>query len=322
MDTPLVSVICLCHNHAQYVEAAILSVVHQTYPRTELIVVDDCSTDGSGRIIKKLSKIHGFKAIFNEERLGNCKAFNRGFASSEGKYVIDLAADDYLMDERIAVGADVLEYLGDEYAVHFCDVALLLPDGTRKGTHYQRDASGKLIQEVPSGDIYLDLVARYTISAPAMLIRAAVLQELGGYDESLSYEDFDFWVRSARKYKYAFSDEILVAKRLLPGSLSSGQHRRKNPHAMSTARVCEKVYAMNQTAADHAALLTRIRYELRQALMCECWDAAAIHINLMKKIAKNPWPGTIAQIVLAIKPPWFGCWNFILRSKAIVKNKQ
>ena len=89
---------------------------------------------------------------------------------------------------------------GNNYGVHFCDVELLDESGKSFGTHYQRDKDGKLMVPVPSGDIYSELVERYLISAPSMMMRRTVLEELDGYDEDLTYEDFDFWVRSARNH--------------------------------------------------------------------------------------------------------------------------
>jgi glycosyltransferase involved in cell wall biosynthesis len=58
MSTPLVTVICLCYNHSKFVREAIESVLTQTYPFVQLIVVDDASTDGSAAIINQLVAHH------------------------------------------------------------------------------------------------------------------------------------------------------------------------------------------------------------------------------------------------------------------------
>ena len=65
MKKPLVSVICLCHNHGKHVEHAIFSVLNQKYDNVELIVVDDASADASREIIPKLSKKYGLKLSEN-----------------------------------------------------------------------------------------------------------------------------------------------------------------------------------------------------------------------------------------------------------------
>ena len=118
MEKPFVSVICLCYNHADHVTQAIESVLHQTYEHIELIVVDDASIDGSKSVIENMAKIHGFQTIFNPSNLGNCKSFNIGFGQSHGKYIIDLAADDLLLPERIQVGVHLMKQKGERYGVH------------------------------------------------------------------------------------------------------------------------------------------------------------------------------------------------------------
>jgi hypothetical protein len=100
-----------------------------------------------------------------------------------------------------------------------------------------------------------------------MMIRREVLEELNGYDETLAYEDFDFWVRSSRKYKYCFSDQPLVKKRMVKGSLSSRQYNRNSQILKSTLRVCLKAEKLNRNQAEDRALARRAAYECREALL-------------------------------------------------------
>jgi glycosyltransferase involved in cell wall biosynthesis len=283
-DSPLVSVICLCHNHSAYVAEAIESVLAQNYAPIELIAIDDASIDGSQAVIKELARRHGFQTIFQEKNTGNCKAFNNAFWRCQGQFVIDLAADDVLMPERIARGVAAFALAEAEAGVHFCDVLHISPTGKALGTHHRRDAGGKLLYTVPTGDVYAALLARHVVSAPSMMIRRGVLEALGGYDEALTYEDFDFWVRSSRRYHYLFTDEVLVKKRIVPGSHTQRQYQRKNTATYSTALVCEKALALNESQADHDALQQRIRYELKWALLTENWKATKKLIDVYKAI--------------------------------------
>lgn len=312
MDKPLVSVICLCYNHDNYVKQAIESVLCQTYENTELIVVDDASTDGSRSIINYISKTHGFQAHYNPTNQGNCKSFNIGFKLSHGEYIIDLAADDQLMPTRVVAGINNLETKGNEYAIDFCDIELIDENGQSKGSHFRRDEHGKLIENIVQGDIYSTLVERYFISAPSMMMGRNVLEELKGYDEKLSYEDFDFWVRSARNYKYAFTNQVLVKKRILYKSLSSIQYQRKNRHCLSTAIVCEKAYKLNRSEEENKALLKRINYELKWALITENWEASMKFIDLKKKLLKSHWSFGLLNLIIKIKPHWYSLWKIIL----------
>ncbi len=312
MSNPLVSVICLCYNQASLVEDAIGSVIHQAYENIELIVIDDASTDESKFIIEKLSGIHGFKTIYNPFNQGNCRSFNIGFKHSKGKYIIDLAADDQLMSTRIADGVKTLEAKGNEYAVDFCDVELINENGKSNGTHFKRDKHGKLIENVPEGDIYTTLVERYFLSAPSMIMRRNVLEELNGYDENLSYEDFDFWVRSSRNHKYVFTNKVLVKKHIPHQSLSTIQYERKNKHCISTAKVCEKIFTLNKTHEENKSLLKRINYELKWALITENWEASLKFIELKKRLIKSHWTFALLKLIIKIKPAWYPLWKIIL----------
>ena len=301
---PLVSIICLCYNHGQHVARAIRSAMDQTFKNTELIVVDDASGDDSREVIEKLSKIHGFRTIFNEENLGNCRAFNRGLAVSKGKYIIDLAADDELLPGRVAEGVGSLEQRGERYGVHFCDVELVDKDGKTIGTHFARDGQGRLIRPVEQGDLYKTLLEKYYIPAPAMMMRRSVLEALGGYDENLSYEDFDFWVRSSRHYKYAFSDKVLMRKYVLGHSLSASRKLRKNPHSLSTAIVCQKALKLNRDEDENEALLKRVNYELKWALATEHWQAAAMLLDIKKQLGDGSPVYLLQKLAVSLKPPW------------------
>jgi glycosyltransferase involved in cell wall biosynthesis len=261
---PLVSVICLCHNHVAYVRESIQSVWKQSYPNIELIVIDDGSTDGSKDVIIEFLKDKGVTFIDLPTSIGNCSAFNKGFFKSSGKYIIDLAADDCLMPERVLKGVN--SFIQSDAGVSFCDVLNIDKEGKALGTHFKRNKKDDLLEKVPEGDIYLELIKHYFISPPSMMVKQEVLEELGGYDESLSYEDFDFWIRSSRNWEYTFTDEVLVKKRILPGSLSDLQFRTRSVHQKTTLKVCEKIKELNRTKTEDSALRKRCYYEIKQCI--------------------------------------------------------
>ncbi|MBL7849905.1 MAG: glycosyltransferase [Cyclobacteriaceae bacterium] len=259
---PLVSVICLSYNHARFVVEALDSVLTQSYQPVELLVVDDASTDGSAAVIREwlIRHPHGkfFPLAVNG---GNCKAFNTAFRQASGKYVIDLSADDVLLPSRIERGVRLLESR-PEVGVQFSDAELIDEKGRRLGYHSDRFPH----HTIPQGMIFRDLLSRYFINSPTMMIRKSVLDELGGYDETLAYEDFDFWVRSALRTQYAYIPEALVRRRVISTSMGKQQHRRSSLQAWTTLRVCEKAFDLCQGSEDLSAWRKRIVYEGRLAL--------------------------------------------------------
>lgn len=260
MTSPLVTVICLCYNQARFVQETIESVLAQTYPTIQLIVVDDASTDESVKVIQQLVHQHpSIEFLALTQNLGNCKAFNQALTHAKGEYLIDLAADDVLLPERIALGVNTLQQAGDQYGVHFSDAAWI--DEAGKHLHFHSDRFPHVT--IPQGDIYKELISRYFICPPAVMFTREVISMLGGYDETLTYEDFDFWIRSARKFNYVYSPEVLVKKRLTSKAMANQQFKVLNRHSRTTFRVCRKIMELNRSRDEQRALNQRIYYEIK-----------------------------------------------------------
>lgn len=280
---PLVSIICLCHNHKRFLQEAIDSVLDQTYPNIEIIVVDDASTDGSKALLKDICNQNNLLFIDIPKNIGNCAAFNKGFFLSKGKYVIDFATDDVMVPERIESQVHFFEKQKKEVGVVFSNAHFIDEKGKLKGIHYGVDDKKGMIADVPQGNVYADLLSSYFISPPTMMVHRKVLEDLNGYDETLTYEDFDFWVRSSRDYEYAFQPEVLTKVRKLNSSLSSKLYQPGDQQLMSTYRVCLKAVELNRTKIEKDALIKRLRYEARHAVLTGNHKEAALFLGLLKQ---------------------------------------
>lgn len=99
-ENPLISVLCASYNHEKYVGCFVKSLQNQTYSNWELIIVDDCSSDGNVAEIKKLAasepRIHLFEQPYNQ---GPGAALNKAFAESKGEIIIDMASDDTIKND-------------------------------------------------------------------------------------------------------------------------------------------------------------------------------------------------------------------------------
>jgi glycosyltransferase involved in cell wall biosynthesis len=263
MSLPRVTVICLCYNQARFVKKAIQSVFDQTYQPIELIVLDDASTDNSTSEILEALKDHPkVKFIQLPTNKGNCRAFNYALSFATGVFIIDLAADDQLLKQRVAKGVAALSEAGEGFGVNFSDADWIAEDGTHLYRHSDRFPH----RTIPTGDVYKSLIELFFICSPSMMFTREVIDSLGGYDESLAYEDFDFWIRSSRRFKYCYTPEVLVKKRIVKDSMSVKQFTRANPQLRSTYRVCEKILDLNRSNDEKRALAKRIRYEMRLCL--------------------------------------------------------
>jgi glycosyltransferase involved in cell wall biosynthesis len=305
MNQPLISVVCLCFNHQRFVGEAIHSVLNQTYTNIELIVVDDCSTDASVSIIDQTIKDHPNVTFLKlEENLGICAAFNRGLALAKGDFITDFAADDVMLPQRMERLMDHFSRLGPSYGVVFSNSVYIDAIGRNLRYHTEYLKKKKLISEVPEGWIFRDVLRRYFISAPSTLVRREVFNTLTGYVENLAYEDFDFWVRSARNYKFGYLDEVLTKVRRTRRSMSSGWYELGDKQLHSTFLVCQKAVELCLDEEDKRALLTRVRYEFKQAIFSGNKDEANLFGELEQRIKSRSWQSHLFSILASLPLPW------------------
>lgn len=282
----LVSIICLCYNHEEFVEETLASVWKQDYPYIEVIIVDDCSTDNSVAVIQQYISKHPcpfpLKTLFLKQNAGNCAAFNQGWKMAKGEYLIDLATDDILLSNRVSSQVAYFKQLPEDYGVIFTESQYIDHQGKSLGYHFADRY--KHVRPVPTGNIYQEVLSRYFISSPTMMYKHKVLQHLGGYDEQLAYEDFDFWIRSSRTFKYAYLEECTTLVRKSKLSLSKKVYKRGDKQLYSTFLVCQKAKALNRNKAEQIALAKRIKYEIRQAVFSDNPEEAALFFKLLEEI--------------------------------------
>jgi FkbM family methyltransferase len=166
---------------------AIVSVLAQSYPRFEIIVVDDGSTDNTAEVARRYP---GVRCVRQENR-GLSGARNSGLARSEGEYVVFLDADDRLLPEALEVG---VEQLGAHPQCAFVagHCRPIAADGSLTMKWQQRRVEG---------DPYVELLRRCPIFVPAVMYRRSVFETVGGFGTSLkAAEDYDLYYRTARNF--------------------------------------------------------------------------------------------------------------------------
>ena len=280
----MVSVICLCYNQARFVKESLDSVVNQSYEEIELIVVDDGSNDDSKKVIQEWLLGHDEVPFVNlRENLGNTSAFNQGLRLAKGKYVIDLAADDVLISNRIEKQVAFFEQQASNIGVIYSDAMYISEEGRQLQNHF---ANARMIPY--EGDVYERVIDTYFIPPPTMMMKKEVLDRMGGYDESLAYEDFDFWVRSARNWRYAYQSKILTLVRKSDHSHSKGWYKKDDKQLHSTFKVCKKIRELNQTKSEGLALIRRVKFELRQSCFSGNHSEFDLFFELFQELSHVP----------------------------------
>lgn len=310
MQSPLVTVCCLCYNHGDYLREAVESVLNQTYRNIQIIIVDDASTDASAAEIRQLAKQYpSVELLLLNQNVGNCKAFNSALHLIKGDFVIDFATDDVMTLDRIEKQVNFFETLDESTGVVFTDAVYIDREGKFLRNHYEYLLKKKLLHQIPQGDVYRDVLAKYFIASPTMMMRRSVLNSLGGYDETLTYEDFDFWVRSARLFKYAFLNEKLTKIRKTGSSMSAGWYVPGDKQLYSTYLVCKKAQKLNKDEEGAKALVIRVRYEFRQSVISENHKEAELFYTLLTELGANNRIDAIFNVVNKFRLPLSGFRN-------------
>lgn len=203
---PKVSVITPTYNRARYIEEAIDSALAQTYPNVEIIVVDDGSTDETPAILKG----YGDKiSCFYQDYQGVSAALNLGIKNSSGQYLAILDDDDIWLPEKLELQVAYMEAHPEVGMVH-ADMLVL---SERSGD--SRPRKRELSRPIPSGYVLPELIQRNFIFGCAALVRRSCLDEVGLFDPELqAAEDYNLWLRIARRFSITYMDRPLAIFRL------------------------------------------------------------------------------------------------------------
>ena len=198
---PLVSVVVPTFNRAGQLGEALDSVLAQTYPHWELIVVDDGSRDETPRLLAGYGP--RIRTIPQENR-GVSAARNRGIRAAQGDFVALLDSDDYWLPAKLA----------DQVAFFQRHPALMLCQTEEIWVRNGRRVNPKTRHRKFGGMIFEKTLPLCLISPSAVMLRRALLQEVGLFDETLpACEDYDLWLRITWKYPVGLIETPLIVKR-------------------------------------------------------------------------------------------------------------
>lgn len=214
---PLASVIIPNYNQAQYVGDAIRSVLAQTYRNYEIIVVDDGSKDNSREVVAEFGD--QVQYIY-QKNAGLSAARNTGIKASKGSLIGMLDADDMYEPEYFSTLISALQEDSDAVGI-YCGYQFV-------------DPTNNLLPQVEArpvdpNELYSSLLDGNFFVPESIFLRRHVYDNLGLFDESLrACEDWDVWLRVAKKYRIIHSTRILTRHRVLPGSMSTDPLRMLN----------------------------------------------------------------------------------------------
>jgi glycosyltransferase involved in cell wall biosynthesis len=297
MATLRVSVVVPTHNAAAWLAETLDSVLAQAWPDTEVIVVDDASTDATVALV---SQSFPQVRLIQQARGGVCRARNRGLQQATGALVCFLDQDDVWHPQQLAQQAAFLQAHAEVAAVATPYQFWFPTQGQQRpailGTGPARPVPGF------EGYTYHQFLLDCWALTSATMLRTEVVRELGGFDETMSYaEDWDLWLRLARQHRFVQLDwpPVLYRQHTQQGS------RRVRP-------IDHRSDLLQGTAARHGLLspdgqgisparfrrqLARYRFEFGYLHLQQGQRSVAVRALLQ---AWWQWPRQVRALALAV----------------------
>jgi glycosyltransferase involved in cell wall biosynthesis len=251
-DSPLVSVVMSVHNASAVVGQAIESILKQTFTDFEFIIVDDGSTDGSRKILRKYAEQDKRIKLYVQPQSGLIASLNKYCRLATGKYIARMDADDVSLPARLEKQTQFLE---------------MHPKIGVLGTWIQDiDLQGKPIIEwpVPSEPAVVRwfLFFGNCVGHPSVMMRRDLFERLGYYrPEALHVEDYDLWIRAAEITGVANLPEVLVQYRVSANSVSGRNATLQEQNACRLRREMIDRFMPGATGIIdlHHAYVTKLR---------------------------------------------------------------
>ena len=216
-----VSVIIPTYNREKFISECVQSVLAQTLPAREIIIVDDGSTDATYNILRDL----GFNSLstkktvlryFFQQNRGVSSARNLGIKEARSEYIALLDSDDLWLKSKL--NRQVSAFQNDTQSSRLCHTdEIWIRNGVRVNQHKKHKKHG--------GNVFQSCLKLCCISPSSAMMHRSVFEDFGFFDEDLpACEDYDFWLRYSAKEDVNFIDEPLIIKKGGHSDQLSGAH--------------------------------------------------------------------------------------------------
>ncbi len=192
-NAPIISIVITTYNRSHFLAESLSSAINQTFPATEIIVVDDGSTDDTREVVNNFRE-NTIRYIKNSVNLGRPEARNRGILEAKGKYILWLDDDDVMEPMIVEEYHKIIDMIPNINLIY----GKLRYFGNTK--NIEVDFFDPLDFSKVNGSLIGHLITGCKIPNPCSLVKKELYQEVGEYDvEFERAEDYDFWVRASSR---------------------------------------------------------------------------------------------------------------------------
>ncbi len=235
-----VSVIIPTYNRAEFLGKAVSSVLVQTYPHFELIVVDDGSSDNTAEVLASFSRPTRY---IRQENRGPAAARNTGIQAARFELIAFLDSDDCFAKNKLALQVAAMAENPDCLISHTEEVWF------RRGEHL----NPKKKHRKASGDIFAQSLELCAVGMSTVMVRRGLFEQEGLFDEELPCcEDYDLWLRVSARHSFLLVDKPLTVK--AGGRTDQVSFEYRVGMDRFRIRAIEKIIASGSLTAEQHAL--------------------------------------------------------------------
>lgn len=274
---PIFSIVIPTYNRKTFLKKAADSILGQSFPDWELIIIDDGSTDGTSGLITGYND-NRIKYIYQPNK-GVSSARNQGIEKAYGEYICFLDSDDYWNKDKLKIHKQYIDQYPRYKIFHTQEIWYRHGVLLRQKEKHQK----------PSGRIFPHCLPICCVGISTAVIHREVFTEIGMFDESLpACEDYDFWLRVSLRYPVFLIDKPLTIK---DGGRPDQLSRKMGLDKYRIIALIKFLNDSSLTKEQHKLILNelihKIKIYLNGCIKRNKLDEAEYYTNLLKQYGKS-----------------------------------
>lgn len=191
----MLSIVVPLYEHDEYIEELIKSIICIEYKHLEVIIIDDASKDKSYEIAKStlLASELNYRVIRNQENLGICKTLNKLISLARGEFILPIGSDDIIVPDTVAPRIKIFkENLNVDVLVSDCHI---IDEDSNILEHFYLSKLIKHPGLKSCSEVQEFLVGNWCLPGSLTMYRANIFNSVGGFNENIQHEDWEFFLR-------------------------------------------------------------------------------------------------------------------------------
>ena len=283
-----VAVVLTSYNHQGFIEQCLESIAAQTRPGDQVIIIDDCSTDASVDVIDRWLAHTGndYQFYRHTQNQGLPATLNEALALIDCPYYIHISSDDWEDTHRIERQLRAFEAADHATAIVVGDIREVDVGGATIVDHDFGLRLRNILASTTPSDQLSFLLSENAIPAPGVMLRTSAVRSVGGYDETLDFEDYDMWMRLTAEHLIGYSPGIVANYRVIATSMLRSPKRRVG---FLTSEATMLAKHIGSSPSNDATITSRLLGIARDLITLDDASAVRVVLGFAARSSSQPW---------------------------------